>query len=139
MTPGASAILARLVEDALARGVDLDRRQVVYLLHFARPNAHARHYLGMTTRRLGVRLVEHIGGRANGSTLIAAVVAAGIPIRVARLWPGGDGLEARLKRRKKGPSLCPICRAGQPAIGVVAPGLAGVRSAATPGPIRAAP
>ena len=85
-------------------------------MHFERPYAHA-HYLGTTTRRLGVRLVEHISGRANGSKLVAAVVAAGIPIRVARLWPGGDGLESRLKRRKTSPSLCPICRGQRSAVG----------------------
>jgi hypothetical protein len=138
MTPHASAILARLVEDALAHGVDLDRRRVVYLLHFERPYAHAQHYLGTTTRRLGVRLVEHIGGRANGSKLVAAVVAAGIPIRVARLWPGGDGLESRLKRRKKGPSLCPICRAPRPAVGAITPGRAGALGSAPRGRVNAA-
>jgi hypothetical protein len=115
MTPEASRILAGLVEDALAAGIDLDRRAVVYLLHFDRPLCHARHYLGTTRRRLGQRLVEHIGGHRTGSKLVAAVVARGIGVRIARLWRGGHGLELRLKRRKKSRQLCPICRAVMPA------------------------
>ncbi len=109
MTPQASAIMARLVEHALAAGFDLDRRHVVYLLHFDQPFGHAQHYLGVTSRKLGVRLLEHIGGHPNGSKLVAAVVAAGIDIRVVRLWRGGNGLETRLKGRKKSTALCPLC------------------------------
>jgi len=59
---------------------------------------HAQPDRGTTTRRLGVRRVEPIARRANGSTLVAAVVVAGILIRVARPSPGGDGLESRWKR-----------------------------------------
>jgi hypothetical protein len=109
MTPAASAIMARLVERALAAGFSLDRRRVVYLLHFDRPFGHAQHYLGITNRRLGARLLEHVAGHPNGPKLAAAVVTAGIGVQVVRLWRGGYGLETRLKRRKKNTRLCPIC------------------------------
>lgn len=122
MTPDASRILAGLVEAAVAAGIDLDRRAVVYLLHFDRPLHHARHYLGTTSRGLGQRLVEHIGGHRTGSKLVAAVVARGIAVRVVRVWGGGYGLERRLKRRKKSRQLCPICRAAmRPTAPVAAP------------------
>lgn len=128
MTPDASRILAGLVDAALAAGVDLDRRAVVYLLHFDRPLHHARHYLGTTSRGLGQRLVEHVGGHRTGSRLVAAVVAQGIGLRVARVWDGGHTLERRLKRRKKSRQLCPICR-GQPA---PSPGRRGARPMGCP-------
>ncbi|MCC6629383.1 MAG: hypothetical protein IT340_18530 [Chloroflexi bacterium] len=82
---------------------------------------HTQHDLSTTTRRLSVRLVARIGGHANGSTLVAAAVAAGIPSRVARRWPGGDGLESRVKREQQGPALCPICQVTRPAVGAVDP------------------
>jgi hypothetical protein len=108
MTPAVSAMLARLVADLLARGVDLEGdRECVYLLHFALPYRHARHYLG-STMRLGARLVAHLSGR--GSPLVAAVVAAGIDVTVARTWDGGRGAERLLKRRKNNRRLCPVCR-----------------------------
>jgi hypothetical protein len=39
-----------------------------------------------------------------------AITLAGITWKVARVWNDGDrALERRLKRRKSGPRLCPIC------------------------------
>ncbi|MCC6630069.1 MAG: hypothetical protein IT340_22040 [Chloroflexi bacterium] len=111
MTPETSRIMGQLVQHALATGIDLDQRGVVYLLHFDHRLSHAQHYLGATTRRLGVRLTEHLAGYRHGSKLVAAVVAAGIGVRVARVWPGLYGQERRLKRWKKSRQLCPICRA----------------------------
>ena len=68
----------------------------VYLLHFDRPLAHARHYLG-STANLDTRLME-------------VVTALGIGFQLARTWAGGRPEERRLKRRKNSPRLCPICK-----------------------------
>lgn len=107
MTPAASALLRRLIARLLAEECDLDQ-PCVYLLHFDTPLHHARHYLGVTRRGLGLRLVDHYAGR--GSRLMAAVVAAGIEVRLARTWPAGRDGERALKRRKKNPALCPLCQ-----------------------------
>lgn len=86
---------------------------MVYLIHFDRPLAHARHYLGFVDHALGhtveARLAYHRRGR--GSKLLRAVVAAGIDFQVARVWPEGDRtLERQLKKRKKAAQLCPLCK-----------------------------
>jgi hypothetical protein len=82
---------------------------VVYLLHFERSYAHARHYLGYT-EDLEQRLATHRAGR--GSPLIAAAIAGGIQFELAATWPGDRTLERRLHRYKNSRArLCPICRA----------------------------
>jgi hypothetical protein len=79
----------------------------VYLLHFASPYRHARHYIGWA-RNLEARLAHHRAG--TGARLTAAASEAGIPFEVVRLWPGEDRhFERRLHNRKSGPRLCPIC------------------------------
>ena len=79
----------------------------VYLLHFDPPLAHARHYLGWA-RELEPRLAAHRAGR--GSPLIAAAVASGSRIELARTWENVDRyLERRLKRRHEAPRLRPVC------------------------------
>ena len=78
----------------------------VYLLHFETKLAHAQHYLG-STDNLENRLACHRKG--NGARLMAVVTALGITWRLARTWPGDRALERRLKRRKEGRRLCPIC------------------------------
>ena len=59
----------------------------VYLLHFDRPLAHARHYIGIALdgdpHR---RLAEHLAGQ--GSLLVRAVVAAGIGVDLVLSAPG---------------------------------------------------
>lgn len=79
----------------------------IYLLHFERPYAHARHYLGFTFN-LDRRLEAHRNGR--GARLIEVINDAGIGFFVVRTWRGGRALERSLKRRKNSPGLCPICR-----------------------------
>ena len=51
------------------------RSPVVYLLHFARPFKHARHYVGYS-ELLPQRLAHHSKG--TGARLMAAVSEAGI-------------------------------------------------------------
>jgi len=79
---------------------------IVYLLHFARPYHHARHYLG-TTKDLAKRLTLHREGKA--SSLMAAVARAGIDWICIRTWQGSFPLEKKLKRSKCSPRFCPIC------------------------------
>ena len=88
--------------------------EVCYLLHFstklgnpANPYAMAQHYLGTATD-LAERLAEHRAG--GGAKITAAAAVRGIGFDVVRTWPGGRDLERRLKRRKEGPRLCPVCK-----------------------------
>lgn len=90
------------------------RSPVVYLLHFAAPYKHARHYVGYS-ERLTERLAHHAAGR--GARLMAAVSAAGIDYTVARVWKGADRtFERRLHRRNGAAPLCPVC-SGKAALG----------------------
>lgn len=86
----------------------------VYLLHFEQPIAPGRHtaqhYIGYAGD-LAARLQQHDHG--HGSRLTQVARERGIGWSDARLWHGGRGLERRLKNRKCGGLLCPIC--GRPA------------------------
>ena len=81
----------------------------VYLLHFARPYHHARHYLGFCDRgRLDTRLDEH--RRGAGARLMQVLGEAGIAWILVRTWQGNRRLERRLKRWHGSGRLCPVCR-----------------------------
>jgi predicted GIY-YIG superfamily endonuclease len=80
---------------------------VIYLLHFHSPLKHARHYLG-STDNLDERLAAHRKGQ--GARLMEVIAAAGIEFTLARTWEGGRTEERKLKRRKEGPRLCPLCK-----------------------------
>lgn len=83
------------------------QRGTVYLLHFATPFKHARHYVGFTAH-LERRLEGHRSGR--GARLLAVLREAGIPFEVAKTWSRVDRhFERRLHRAKNSPRLCPIC------------------------------
>lgn len=83
----------------------------IYLLHFSRPFAHARHYIGWTTD-LEKRLATHRAG--DGSRLLRAVVKSGITFEVARLWlEKTRDFERKLHRRKDTRKMCPICKASR--------------------------
>jgi hypothetical protein len=87
----------------------------VYVLCFSEPfhgangrHIGARHYIGWTCDPTPERRVaEHLAGQ--GSPLVAAVVAAGIGVELARWQPGDRGLERRLHNRH-GTRVCPRCR-----------------------------
>ena len=86
---------------------------VVYLLHFEQPIAPGRHttqhYLGFAEARLfGERIEEHRTGC--GARLTQVANEREIPFVIARVWYGDRSFERRLKNRKNGPRLCPICR-----------------------------
>ena len=100
-----------------ARGVVSDGRRhrvgTVYLLHFARPYHHARHYLGFASN-LAARIKSHRLGK--GSPLIAAVIDDGIEIFVARTWENVTrAFERRGHRKGSKRDVCPICL-GRPAL-----------------------
>ena len=84
------------------------RMGTVYLLHFERPYAHARHYLGWTAD-LDFRLAEHAAGR--GARLLAVITEAGIGFTLARTWPGTRARERQLKRQGGASRRCPLCGA----------------------------
>jgi len=79
----------------------------VYLLHFARPYRHARHYLGYA-EDLERRLARHRAG--TGARLLEVISEAGITWRLVRTWSGSRTLERQLKGRHSGVRLCPLCR-----------------------------
>lgn len=82
-------------------------RGTVYLIHFATPYGHARHYLGWADD-LAARIAQHADG--HGSRLMSVVNAAGIAWDVARTWTGVDRyVERQLKNRGGAARLCPIC------------------------------
>jgi hypothetical protein len=79
----------------------------VYLLHFAEPFQHARHYCGWASDLPG-RLAHHAAG--TGANLLRHVAKAGIGWELARTWPGDRYLERRIKRRGGLRRVCPVCR-----------------------------
>ena len=80
---------------------------MIYLIHFEHRLHHAGHYLGYTID-LQARLKAHRDGQ--GARLMAVIKELNIPWCLARVWEDGDrALERRLKQRKSGPRLCPIC------------------------------
>lgn len=92
---------------------------MVYLLHFERGigdagkrHGQAQHYVGYCADgTLRERLAVHRAGR--GAAITAYLVGVGIGFEVARVWaPGDKKLERRIKDRKEGPRLCPICDPG---------------------------
>ncbi|WUI01946.1 hypothetical protein OHR68_09085 [Spirillospora sp. NBC_00431] len=97
--------LAGLVPEALPLCRSC-RRGVVYLLHFARPYKHARHYIGWTGDLAG-RLAQH--ERGAGARLLQVVRGVGIEWRLARLWPGDRGRERAIKRQGGAARRCPLC------------------------------
>lgn len=83
----------------------------LYLLHFHRRYYHAQHYLGYVqggAKAVSERVEVHLSG--NGSPLVRAVVAAGIPVVLAATWPGSRTEERRLKVWSKLRRLCPLCQ-----------------------------
>lgn len=82
---------------------------VIYLIHLEQPLAHARHYIGMVASNASLdrRLREHRTGR--GARILDACNRQGIAYRVVRTMAGGRPMERRLKSRKNGPKLCPVC------------------------------
>lgn len=82
----------------------------IYLLHFSEPICATRttqHYLGYTDD-LDTRLKLHTTGQSH-ARLPEVAFERGIEMVLSRTWRGGRAYERRLKNRKEGPKLCPIC------------------------------
>ncbi|MBP7735989.1 MAG: endonuclease [Spirochaetes bacterium] len=79
----------------------------VYLIHFNKKLHHARHYLGYA-EDVEKREKRHRSG--DGSRLLHACNLQGIKYRIVRKWENVDrNFERKLKNRKEGPKLCPVC------------------------------
>jgi hypothetical protein len=111
-------------------------QSIIYLLHFHWPygrvdpkrirladgstvNFHADHYSG-ATRDLPRRFAEHLSGvfipgrrghRGRGARLVAAAIAYGADVRLARVWHVPLAFEQRLRPPK--PSVSPQSENGQ--------------------------
>jgi len=80
----------------------------VYLLHYDEPISHAQHYNGWALD-VEERANEHARG-TSGAKLPAEFHRLGIGFTLARVWPNVDRhFERKLKNRKNGRALCPIC------------------------------
>lgn len=106
-------IVLREVIQISDMGMELPRHQsnkMIYLIHFDKPLAHARHYMGYCEDgTLEERLNRHRAG--NGSRMMQVIKELGIPWTLARVWTTGDrNFERKLKKQNHGPRLCPICK-----------------------------
>lgn len=82
----------------------------VYLLHFERPISEdhtTQHYVG-SAAKLIPRLDMH--ATHPDARLLQVAQERHIGFALARTWPGGRNEERRIKSRKEGPRLCPICK-----------------------------
>lgn len=80
---------------------------IVYIIHFSKPVAHARHYIG-TTKVYRSRIEAHRKGR--GAKILKRANELGIEWRVVVKLLGGRKLERKLKSRHDTASLCPVCK-----------------------------
>lgn len=85
----------------------------VYLLHFTKPLAHARHYCGYTPGLVADRLKLHEAGQ--GANICKHAVLNGAELRLARTWNFNTWQEAReferkLKRTHHLGRYCPLCK-----------------------------
>ena len=80
---------------------------MIYLLHFDKPLAHARHYIGFSNN-LDARLEHHRNG--TGARITQVLRERGITFTLAATWKGERQDERRLHRRGK-TAICPICTA----------------------------
>jgi predicted GIY-YIG superfamily endonuclease len=79
---------------------------VIYLLHFAQPYQHARHYTGWTEDLLD-RLDRH--ARGHGARLMSVIFAAGIGFTLVRTREGTRAIERAVKNSGGAVRYCPLC------------------------------
>ena len=88
----------------------------VYIVHFSdRLSNRARHYVGFVYGDQAAdvmhRFREHVTGSRNGAKIIKAALAAGISLKVTRVYQAvGIDIEKRIKRQKNTWKHCPVCR-----------------------------
>ena len=78
----------------------------VYVIHFAQPFQHARHYCGWTSN-LDERIAHHQLGY--GGLLMKAVTVAGIDWEIVRTWKGDRNFERKIKNNGSLARVCPSC------------------------------
>lgn len=79
----------------------------VYIIHFARPLAHARHYCGWAND-VPARLAHHHAG--TGARLLQVLNELGIGYELARVFDGqGRAFERALKDTHHTARYCPLC------------------------------
>lgn len=100
-------LVASGAEDAAAGSLFPSPEGTIYLLHFDRPLAHARHYIGWT-EDLERRLEKH--ARDGGAAIVRAAINEGIGIVLAATFVGTKRDEGRLKDRGGARRICPVCR-----------------------------
>lgn len=82
----------------------------VYLYHFDRPypaGVRPQHYVGFA-KNVQKRELVHLAG--NGAKLLAAVSAAGITWKVAKVWVGDRHFERKIKRERHYHRHCIFCK-----------------------------
>lgn len=79
---------------------------IIYLLHFAQPYQHARHYTGWT-EDLPDRLELHASG--HGARLMAVIRHAGIGFILTRVCEGTRHTERAIKNSGGAVRYCPLC------------------------------
>ena len=95
----------------------MEKRIGCYLMHFTEPLAHAQHYLGVAPTDIDARVRKHVAGTSRAK-LPEAVHEKGIGMKQVREWLTDTPkqayiLERKLKARKNGRKLCPICTGTQ--------------------------
>ena len=85
----------------------------LYLLHFAEPYHHARHYLGYAVgigRGRTYAKAQARGVALGAHELVMSVQAAGIAIEVADVWIGeGRELQRAMRASHNLARFCPLC------------------------------
>ena len=81
---------------------------IVYLLHFEKPLAHAKHYIGYT-ENLPTRIEEHRKGRSK-VRIMQVLFQKGIGFYLARVWKADRDFERHLKNCRDTTKRCPICK-----------------------------
>lgn len=84
---------------------------IVYLIHFDEARAHARHYLGSSTRPLE-RLADHANGKGARLTEVLFEDQQGWTVAALFQPKNPDDLrkiESSAKRQKNACKYCPIC------------------------------
>ena len=81
---------------------------VIYLLHFEKPLAHAKHYIGYT-ENLPERLETHRTGRTK-VRIMQVLHERDIGFYLARVWRGDRDFERHLKNCRDTTKRCPICK-----------------------------
>jgi predicted GIY-YIG superfamily endonuclease len=86
-----------------------DRSGTVYILHFSKNLAHAKHYIGFTTD-LNQRIKDHHAGNSNSAKIMQAVKQNSITFIIGNIFKNKTrSFERNLKNQKHSNRYCAIC------------------------------